>query len=67
MTSPVWSLGFSLMIRTEQSVDALAERIQAHGGTLDSQPASTPGGMRAFRSRDPDGFRLVISSVAGFR
>jgi uncharacterized glyoxalase superfamily protein PhnB len=59
--------GFSLMITTEQSVDELAERIQARGGTLDSQPASTPAGMRAFRLRDPDGFRLVISSVSGFR
>jgi len=59
--------GFSLMITTEQSIDELAERIQARGGTLESQPASMPGGMRAFRLRDPDGFRLVISSVSGFR
>jgi hypothetical protein len=43
------------------------KRIQAGGGTLESPPASAPGGMRAFRLRDPDGFRLVISSVAGFR
>lgn len=59
--------GFSLMITTEQDIDELAERIQARGGTLESQPATTPAGMRAFRLRDPDGFRLVISSVAGFR
>jgi uncharacterized glyoxalase superfamily protein PhnB len=59
--------GFSLMITTEQDIDELAERIQACGGILESQPATTPAGMRAFRLRDPDGFRLVISSVAGFR
>jgi uncharacterized glyoxalase superfamily protein PhnB len=59
--------GFSLMITIEQSIDEHAERIRARGGILESQPTSTPAGMRAFRLRDPDGFRLVISSVAGFR
>ena len=54
--------GFSMMLTTDLSVDAVAARIQAHGGALDSEPADTPWGMRAFRVRDPDGFRLTISS-----
>ena len=59
--------GFSLMITTEQSVDALAKKIEDGGGTLESKPADTPSGARVFRLLDPDGFRLVISSLAGFR
>lgn len=54
--------GFSLQLTTAQDVDALAARIRAAGGTLDSEPADTPWGFRAFRLRDPDGFKLVISS-----
>ncbi|HEX6040423.1 VOC family protein [Longimicrobium sp.] len=54
--------GFSLMITTDGSVDEVAGRIKAHGGTLDSEPADAPWGGRAFRVRDPDGFRLAIAS-----
>lgn len=54
--------GFSLMISVAGSVDEVAERIRAHGGTLDSEPADMPWGGRAFRVRDPDGFRLAVSS-----
>jgi uncharacterized glyoxalase superfamily protein PhnB len=54
--------GFSLMITTAQDVDAVAHRIRENGGTLDSEPADMPWGARAFRLRDPDGFRLAISS-----
>jgi uncharacterized glyoxalase superfamily protein PhnB len=54
--------GFSLMVTTDQDVDAIAARVREAGGTLDSEPADTPWGMRAFRLRDPDGFRLTISS-----
>lgn len=54
--------GFSLMLTTAQSVDAVAKRIAEHGGTLDSQPADMPWGARIFRLKDPDGFKLVISS-----
>lgn len=54
--------GFSLMITTSGSVDEVAERIRAHGGTLDSEPADMPWGVRAFRVRDPDGYRLAVSS-----
>jgi uncharacterized glyoxalase superfamily protein PhnB len=59
--------GFSLMITTEQSVDALAKKIEDGGGTLESKPMDAPTGARVFRLVDPDGFRLVISSLAGFR
>ncbi len=54
--------GFSLMITTTQSVDGIARRIRERGGALDSEPADMPWGARAFRVRDPDGFRFAISS-----
>ena len=55
--------GFSLMIATEQNVDEIAGRIKERGGVLESEPADMPWGARIFRLRDPDGFRLTISSV----
>ena len=54
--------GCSFMFTTAQNVDALANRIKASGGTLESEPADMPWGPRVFRMRDPDGFLLVISS-----
>ena len=54
--------GFSLMITTAQDVDEVARRIREHGGTLETEPADMPWGVRAFRVRDPDGFRLAVSS-----
>jgi uncharacterized glyoxalase superfamily protein PhnB len=54
--------GFSLQITTAQNVDEVAKRIKERGGTLDSEPADGPGGARFFRLKDPDGFKLVISS-----
>jgi lactoylglutathione lyase len=54
--------GFSLRIITDQSVDEIAKRIKERGGTLDSEPADMPWGARIFRLRDPDGFKLTISS-----
>jgi uncharacterized glyoxalase superfamily protein PhnB len=53
--------GFSLQFTTAQNIDALANRAKACGVTLDSEPADA-WGARVFRLRDPDGFRLVISS-----
>ena len=53
--------GFSLQLTTAQNIDEMAKRIQARGGTLESEPADARG-ARVFRLRDPDGFRLVISS-----
>jgi uncharacterized glyoxalase superfamily protein PhnB len=55
--------GFSLRITTDQSVDEIANRIRKLGGTLDSEPADMPWGARIFRLRDPDGFKLTISST----
>ena len=54
--------GFSLQFTTAQSVDAVAQRIKDSGGTLDAEPADMPWGARVFSLRDPDGFKLVISS-----
>lgn len=54
--------GFSLRLTTAQDVDAIATRIKSHGGALESEPADMLG-VRAFRLRDPDGFRFTISSV----
>lgn len=55
--------GFSLQITTNQDIDAIAERIRSAGSTLDTEPVDTPWGRRIFRVRDPDGFRLTISTV----
>ena len=54
--------GFSLMITTSQDLDALASRIKDHGFALDTEPADMPWGRRAFRVRDPDGYRYAFSS-----
>jgi uncharacterized glyoxalase superfamily protein PhnB len=54
--------GFSLMITTAQDVSEIAKGIQMRGGTLDTEPTDTPWGTRVCRLRDPDGFRLTISS-----
>ena len=53
--------GFSLQLTTTQDIDALAARAKSHGVTLDTEPTDA-WGARVFRLRDPDGFRLVISS-----
>lgn len=53
--------GFSLQFTTTQDIDQLAAGIVAGGGVLDDPPFDA-GGARAFRLRDPDGFKLVFSS-----
>jgi uncharacterized glyoxalase superfamily protein PhnB len=53
--------GFSLQITTTQDIDAIASNARRAGAVLDSEPADA-WGVRAFRLRDPDGFRLVFSS-----
>jgi uncharacterized glyoxalase superfamily protein PhnB len=58
----VKGVGFSLQITTDQNVDKIANRIKELGGTLESEPADMPWGARLFRLKDPDGFKLVISS-----
>jgi uncharacterized glyoxalase superfamily protein PhnB len=54
--------GFSLQLTTTQSIDAIAKGIKERGGTLDSEPADMPWGVRMFRMRDPDGYKFGISS-----
>lgn len=56
-------VGFSLQITTRQNADALADRVQAKGVKLDTEPVTMPHGPRVFRLRDPDGFRLTISAA----
>ncbi len=54
--------GFSLQITTDQNIDKIATRIKELGGTLESEPTDMPWGSRSFRLKDPDGFKLTISS-----
>jgi uncharacterized glyoxalase superfamily protein PhnB len=56
--------GFYLQINvaTPADVDAAAARIKAAGGTLLSDPADRPWGVRMFQFRDPDGFKLGVST-----
>jgi uncharacterized glyoxalase superfamily protein PhnB len=54
--------GFSMQLSTAQDIDGLARRAKEAGAVLDSEPADA-WGARVFRLRDPDGFRLVISSL----
>ena len=54
--------GFSLNITTTQSVDALAQGIKTRGGALETEPADMAWGVRMFRLRDPDGYKLAVSS-----
>jgi catechol 2,3-dioxygenase-like lactoylglutathione lyase family enzyme len=53
--------GFSLQFTTTLDIDGLASAIKERGGVLDDEPFDGFG-ARAFRLRDPDGFRLVVSS-----
>ena len=53
--------GFSLQFTTTQDIDQLGAGIVERGGVLDDPPFDA-GGARAFRLRDPDGFKLVFSS-----
>ena len=54
--------GFSLRFTTTQDIDLLAAAAKHAGAVFDTQPMNALG-FRIFRLRDPDGFRLVISSV----
>ena len=54
--------GFRLYCTTKQNVDALAAKIKAKGGKLDSEPADQPWGSRDFSLTDPDGFKITIGA-----
>ena len=55
--------GISLQITTSQDAEDVAARLKAHGSALDTEPTRMPWGVTALRVRDPDGFRLTISST----
>lgn len=56
--------GFYLQINVAglADVDAAAARIKAAGGTLLSEPADRPWGVRMFQFTDLDGFKLGVST-----
>jgi uncharacterized glyoxalase superfamily protein PhnB len=56
----VKGLGFSINIAVTEDIDAIARRIKASGGTLDSEPVDAPWGARYFALTDPDGYKLGI-------
>ena len=53
--------GFSLQLTTPQDIDAIAAFAKRAGAVLDTEPMDA-WGVRVFRLRDPDGFKLVVSS-----
>jgi uncharacterized glyoxalase superfamily protein PhnB len=56
--------GFYLQINVASAadVDAAAARIKATGAALIDEPADRPWGVRMFQFRDPDGFKLGVST-----
>lgn len=56
--------GFYLQINVAAAadVDLTAARIKAAGGALIDEPADRPWGVRMFQFRDPDGFKLGVST-----
>ena len=58
-------LGISLQFTADRAaIDEVARRIRDAGGVLETNPTDTPWGARVVRFRDPDGFKLVVSSSA---
>lgn len=55
-------LYLQLNVATAKDVDAAAARIKAAGGTLIDEPADRPWGARMFQFKDPDGFKLGVST-----
>jgi predicted enzyme related to lactoylglutathione lyase len=56
--------GFALQINVAgpADVDAAAARIKAAGGALLNEPEDRPWGARMFQFKDPDGFKLGVST-----
>jgi predicted enzyme related to lactoylglutathione lyase len=56
--------GFYLQINVPGAadVDATAARIKAAGGSLIDEPADRSWGARMFQFKDPDGFKLGVST-----
>ncbi len=60
--------GVSFQISTDRGVaDEIAQRIRESGGSLETEPTDTPWGARVVRFRDPDGFKLAVSSALASR
>ena len=57
------SEGVYPQITTSQDVHDVASCVTTHGTTLDTEPTRMPWGVTVLRVRDPDGFRLTISST----
>ncbi|HTL04539.1 MAG TPA: VOC family protein [Gemmatimonadales bacterium] len=55
-------LYLQLNAATAADVDAAAARIKAAGGALIDEPADRPWGARMFQFKDPDGFKLGVST-----
>jgi uncharacterized glyoxalase superfamily protein PhnB len=50
-----------LFISTTQDIDQIAARAKAAGIALDSEPADTEWGSRAFDVTEPSGFKITIA------
>ena len=55
-------LYLQLNAATAADVDAAAARIKAAGGALLNEPEDRPWGARMFQFKDPDGFKLGVST-----
>lgn len=55
-------LYLQINVASAADVDAAAERIRGAGGTLINEPADRPWGARMFQFRDPDGFKMGVST-----
>lgn len=62
-TERIKGQGISLQITTSQQAEEIASRLKAYGSSLDTEPTRMPWGVTVLRVRDPDGFRLTISST----
>ena len=49
-------------VATLSDVDTTAARIKASGWSLIDEPADRPWGVRMFQLKDPDGFKLGVST-----
>ncbi|MCL4865009.1 MAG: VOC family protein [Gemmatimonadales bacterium] len=55
-------LYLQINVQGAADVDAAAARIKAAGGLLLSEPEDRPWGARMFQFKDPDGFKLGVST-----
>ena len=55
-------IGMRLWIVTDQSVEAIANRMKAAGFKLDTEPAPLPWGPMSFEVTDPSGFLISVRS-----